>query len=151
MGARASRAGERQRAARPSPPLPVRASVRRALLIGAGLLAAAAAAGCGSGISSGSTGLPGADAGRAPALIAGYGCGSCHTISGVRGADGLVGPSLSGFGERRTIAGRLPNTPANLVRWILDPQRIKRGDAMPDVGLSVGQARDVAAYLEGGQ
>jgi cytochrome c len=122
--------------------------VRRALAIVAGVLAIAAVAGCGSGISSGSS-LAGADAGRAPALIGEYGCGSCHAIAGVRGADGLVGPSLSGFGARRTIAGRLPNTPENLVRWILDPQRVKRGDAMPDVGLSNDQARDVAAFLDG--
>jgi cytochrome c1 len=121
--------------------------VKRVLAIAVGVLAAAGLAGCGPGGSSGSA-LPGADAGRAPALIGDYGCGSCHTISGVRGADGLVGPSLSGFGRRRTIAGRLPNTPENLVRWILDPQRIKRGDTMPDVGLSADQARDVAAYLE---
>ena len=121
--------------------------MRRALAIALGVSAIAVVAGCGSGISSGSA-LPGADAGRAPALIGEYGCGSCHTIAGVRGADGLVGPSLSAFGNRRTIAGRLPNTPENLVRWILDPQRIKPGDAMPDVGLSGAQARDVAAYLE---
>jgi cytochrome c len=122
--------------------------VRRALAIATGALLLAAISGCGSGISSGSS-LPGADAGRAPALIGEYGCGDCHTISGVRGADGLVGPSLSSFGNRRTIAGRLPNTAENLVRWILDPQRIKHGDAMPAVGLSAREARDVAAYLEG--
>jgi cytochrome c len=122
--------------------------MRRALAIATGALVLAAISGCGSGISSGSA-LPGADAGRAPALMGQYGCGTCHAISGVRGADGLVGPSLSGFGDRGTIAGRLPNTPENLVRWILDPQRIKHGDAMPDVGLSTSEARDVAAYLEG--
>ena len=79
-----------------------------------------------------------------------YGCGSCHAISGVRGADGLVGPSLSNFGDRRTIAGRLPNTPENLTRWILDPQRVKPGDAMPDVGLDRREARDIAAFLDAG-
>ena len=119
----------------------------RRICTGLAAFALAALAGCGSSIP-GSAPFSGADANRAPALIDRYGCGSCHTISSVRGADGLVGPSLSGFGARRTIAGRLPNTPRNLTRWLLDPQRIKPGDVMPDVGLSAADARDIAAYLD---
>jgi cytochrome c1 len=115
-----------------------------AMLLGAAVLAA-----CGSSIPATSA-LAGADRDRAPSLIRQYGCGSCHSIAGVDGADGLVGPSLGGFGERRTIAGRLPNTPRNLTRWLLDPQQIKPGDVMPDVGLSTREARDIAAYLDGG-
>lgn len=45
------------------------------------------------------------------------------------------------------IAGELPNTPDNLVRWIKDPKLVEPGTAMPDLGLSDEQARDVAAYL----
>jgi cytochrome c1 len=112
-------------------------------------LLAVALAGCGSSIPS-ATPFPSADTSRAPYLISRYGCGSCHAISGVHGADGLVGPSLSNFDERRTIAGRLPNTPENLTRWILDPQRIKPGDAMPNVGLDPREARDIAAFLDAG-
>jgi ABC-type amino acid transport substrate-binding protein len=34
-----------------------------------------------------------------------YGCGDCHTIPGVTGARGRVGPTLEKFGERAIIAG----------------------------------------------
>jgi mono/diheme cytochrome c family protein len=80
-------------------------------------------------------------------LIASYHCGACHTIPGIRGADGLVGPPLLLFGRRTYIAGELPNTPANLIRWIEDPPAIEPRTAMPALGLSEPQARDVAAYL----
>lgn len=45
------------------------------------------------------------------------------------------------------IAGELPNSPANLVRWIKDPKSVEPGTDMPDLGLTDQQARDVAAYL----
>jgi len=41
-----------------------------------------------------------------------YGCNACHTISGVPGAHGLVGPPLDGIGSRQYIAGEVPNTAA---------------------------------------
>lgn len=81
------------------------------------------------------------------ALIVSKGCGACHVIPGVRGARGLVGPPLYFFSRRTMIAGELPNTPDNLVRWIKDPKRVEPGTAMPDLGLNDQQARDVAAYL----
>jgi len=74
-------------------------------------------------------------------------CGACHQIPGVVGADGQVGPPLAGFGRRTIIAGVLPNTPANLVRWLRSPQSVKPGDAMPDTGLTAQEAHDAAAYL----
>jgi cytochrome c len=79
--------------------------------------------------------------------IAAFGCGACHTIPGVRGANGLVGPPLLWWSRRTYIAGELPNTPDNMVRWIRDPQRVEPGTAMPALGLTDQQARDVAAYL----
>jgi cytochrome c len=80
-------------------------------------------------------------------IIRQYDCGSCHTIPGVRGARGLVGPPLMSFGRRTYIAGHVPNSPDNLVRWIVAPQSIDAGTAMPTLGLTEQQARDVAAYL----
>lgn len=68
-------------------------------------------------------------------------------IPGVRGARGTVAAPLTDFGERHYIAGRLPNNADNLTRWILDPQEVDPGTAMPSVGLSEQEARDVAAYL----
>jgi mono/diheme cytochrome c family protein len=74
-------------------------------------------------------------------------CGSCHTIPGVRGAEGVVGPPLDFFSRRTYIAGELPNTPGNLVRWVMDPQSIEPATAMPALGLDQRDAHDVAAYL----
>jgi cytochrome c2 len=80
-------------------------------------------------------------------LIYSYGCGSCHVIPGITEASGTVGPPLSGFGFRRYIAGVLLNQPENLVKWITKPQQVIPQNAMPDMGVAPGQARDMAAYL----
>lgn len=80
-------------------------------------------------------------------IIEGYGCGACHIIPGIHNARGLVGPPLNFFAERTMIAGELPNTPENLVRWIRNPQSVEPKTAMPDLGLSESQAWDVTAYL----
>jgi cytochrome c1 len=86
-----------------------------------------------------------ADVGRI--LIYAYGCGSCHTIPGVAEANGSVGPPLDGFAHRTYIGGSLTNTRENLLRWIRHPQQVEPGNAMPDLGVSEEQARDIAAYL----
>jgi cytochrome c len=91
--------------------------------------------------------VEGGNAHRGAAVIAQYGCGSCHTIPGVRAADGLVGPPLLWWSRRTFIAGEIPNTPANLVRWVRSPQSVEPQTAMPELGLTDQQARDVAAYL----
>jgi cytochrome c2 len=85
------------------------------------------------------------DAGRA--VIRSVDCGSCHTIPGIRGAHGVVGPPLTSFARRTYIGGTAPNTPANLVRWLQNPQSIEPHTAMPNLGLDEQQARSVAAYL----
>ncbi len=89
----------------------------------------------------------GGDPLRGRNVIAHYDCGSCHSIPGIREARGLVGPPLIFFGRRTYIAGEVPNTPENLVKWLRDPKSIEAGTAMPTLGLSEQQARDVAAYL----
>jgi cytochrome c len=75
------------------------------------------------------------------------GCAACHTIPGVRGANGTVGPSLESLGGRSYLAGRWPNTPENLARWVREPQHLDPGHAMPDMGVTEAEARDIAAYL----
>ncbi|MGW5673065.1 c-type cytochrome [Micromonospora sp. NPDC003776] len=84
---------------------------------------------------------------RGAALIAQYGCGSCHTIPGVDRANGLVGPPLTGIGSRSYIAGKLVNNADNLQHWISDPQSVVPGNAMPNLGVSPIDAQDIAAYL----
>lgn len=80
-------------------------------------------------------------------LIVGYGCGACHTIPGIDGADGLVGPPLTAWSERTFIAGNLANTPENLVGWIVNPQAVEPGTAMPNLGITAEEARNIVAYL----
>src|ERR1043165_10255570 len=80
-------------------------------------------------------------------LIVNYGCGTCHSIPGIPGANGTVGPSLDHFYEQMTIAGQLPNTEENLINWIQNPQKIVPGDAMPNMGVTANQAKAIAAYL----
>jgi cytochrome c oxidase assembly factor CtaG/cytochrome c2 len=87
------------------------------------------------------------DAGRGAALISYYGCGSCHSIPGVSGATALVGPPLDHMGKRIYIAGMLRNTPENMAYWIMHPQKVVPGNAMPDMGIGAKQARDITAYL----
>lgn len=91
--------------------------------------------------------VPGGEPQRGLSHMADYGCGACHTIPGLRGADGTVGPPLTDFGLRSYIAGAVPNSPDNLIRWIMHPHEIEPGTAMPHLGVSQGEARDIAAYL----
>ncbi|MBV8451299.1 MAG: c-type cytochrome [Deltaproteobacteria bacterium] len=84
---------------------------------------------------------------RGAVLIAEEGCGSCHSIRGIAGAEGRVGPPLNNIAERSYIAGLLPNTPENLVAWVEAPQRVVPGNIMPDMGISRHDAEDIAAYL----
>ena len=91
--------------------------------------------------------VEGGNARRGKQQIVAYGCGSCHVIPGITGANGMVGPPLTSWSQRRIIAGEVTNTPDNLVYWITVPQSIEPGVAMPNLGVSDGQARDIAAYL----
>lgn len=116
----------------------------------AGLIAALAIAACeidGGRAEADAVILAGGSAERGAEVIEAIGCGACHTIPGIRRASATVGPSLSGFARRSFIAGRLPNSPGNLVRWILNPHSVEPGTAMPRLGLSRQQATDAAAYL----
>jgi cytochrome c1 len=89
----------------------------------------------------------GGSADRGKATIVAYKCGKCHTIPGVRDAKGVFGPPLMSLSRRTYIGGNFPNTPDNLANWVMSPQSMKPRTAMPELGLSEPQARDVAAYL----
>ena len=91
--------------------------------------------------------LTGGDARHGRSLIQHYGCGSCHRIPGVPGANASIGPPLEGLAHRVYIAGRLANTPANVMKWLRDPRAVEPQTAMPAVGLDEAAARDIAAYL----
>ncbi|MFD1580757.1 c-type cytochrome [Ramlibacter ginsenosidimutans] len=91
--------------------------------------------------------VPGGDPQRGQALISRMGCAGCHTIPGIAGADGNVGPPLTRIGDRIFIAGVLRNTPENMVHWVQHPQSVVPGNAMPEMGITEAQARDIASYL----
>jgi cytochrome c len=91
--------------------------------------------------------VAGGDPDRGRVALDGFGCGACHLIPGIRGARGMVGPPLTMFARRAYIAGRLPNSPDNLVRWIQDPQAVDPETAMPDLDVVPAIAADMAAYL----
>ena len=84
---------------------------------------------------------------RGAQLISSYGCATCHTVPGVRGADGLVGPPLDKMARRTYLAGEIANSTKNMQRWIRDPQAIEPGTAMPDLGVTQRDAADITAYL----
>jgi cytochrome c2 len=54
---------------------------------------------------------------------------------------------LNQFADRIYIAGRLPNTPENLMLWIQKPQEVVPNNAMPNMGIGEQDSRDMAAYL----
>lgn len=84
---------------------------------------------------------------RGRSLLVQYRCGSCHTIPGVPASRGVVAAPLTGWSQRSYIAGRLPNKPDVLVRWIVEPQSLVPGTLMPDMGVSPEEAQAMASYL----
>ena len=75
-------------------------------------------------------------------------CESCHYIAGTP-AQGTVGPDLTHVKSRSTLAsGIIPNTPKWMADWIHNPQFLKPGDRMPDLGLSWGEVHQIVDYLQ---
>jgi cytochrome c len=91
--------------------------------------------------------VPGGDVRRGAASIDRFGCGSCHDIPGIGRAQGQVGPALKGIRNRTHIAGVLTNSPENMIHWIRKPRDVDPRTAMPDLGVSEQEARDIVAYL----
>ncbi|HEX8170624.1 MAG TPA: c-type cytochrome [Thermoanaerobaculia bacterium] len=91
--------------------------------------------------------LTGGEPRRGQAAIESYGCGTCHVIPGVDTASGNAGPPLTNIGNRLYLAGELPNTPDNMIRWVRSPQSIEKDTMMPDLKVTEHDARDIAAYL----
>jgi cytochrome c oxidase subunit 2 len=80
------------------------------------------------------------------------GCVGCHSLQAVNAPKGMVGPNLANVGARSYIAaGTLKNTDENLARWIRNPQAIKKGVLMPNLGVSESDAQALVAYLRGHQ
>ena len=83
-----------------------------------------------------------------PETFTASGCPACHTIDGVQGANGVIGPNLSHFGSRTTLAaGIRQNTPEELTAWISDPQAIKPGNVMPNLHIRPRDVEVLVSYL----
>ncbi|MPZ15891.1 MAG: c-type cytochrome [Chloroflexi bacterium] len=85
-------------------------------------------------------------------LISTKQCPTCHTVQGVQGATGTLGPNLTNVALRPTLAGdTIQNSPSNMARWIMDAPSEKQGTAMPSMqqmaGLTDQEARDIVAFL----
>lgn len=115
--------------------------VRALAVILAGSLSACAAG------EAGSRPIAGADAAQGLATLQMAGCPACHDVPGVAWPRTRVGGTLAGFADRPLIAGRFPNQPDILVRWLRDAPSLSPETGMPASGLGDAEARDVAAYL----
>jgi cytochrome c1 len=90
--------------------------------------------------------ITGGDPGRGTLAIGRLGCAACHTIPGAPG-DANVGPPLDRVGSRVYLAGVQLNTPQNMARWLKDPPAVDPKTAMPNVGATDDEVRDISAYL----
>ena len=90
--------------------------------------------------------LTGGDPNRGKDAIRRYGCLTCHSIPGLPG-DANVGPQLDRVGSRVYLGGVLLNTPVNMTRWLKDPPAVDPKTAMPNVGATDDDVKDIACYL----
>jgi len=87
------------------------------------------------------------DVNRGKEAIQRYGCNSCHNIPGIPGSKGMVGPPLDHMASRSLIGGKLPNNPQTMIEWLQNPTKFDPQASMPNLGVTAGDSRDIAAYL----
>ncbi len=80
------------------------------------------------------------------------GCAGCHAIAGTQ-AQGRIGPDLTHFASRTTVAAVLPRTDGNVARWVYNSESVKPGNimwqTMKNVPLSPEEVDALVAYLQG--
>ncbi|MCH7493278.1 cytochrome c oxidase subunit II [bacterium] len=99
------------------------------------------------------------DAAKGAGIFVERGCNACHTVRGLPGAVGVLGPDLTHLASRTTIASALlENTPENLARWLADPNGVKPENTMFREGpmyngttppLTEAEIRYLVIFLEG--
>ncbi len=80
-------------------------------------------------------------------LVTRYGCAACHAIPGIGDVRGEVGPPLAHIARRAYIGGVLPNSADNMARWLRNPPAVDPLTAMPALGMTEDEARQMTAYL----
>ncbi|MDX2377258.1 c-type cytochrome [Microbacterium sp. LRZ72] len=94
--------------------------------------------------------VPGGDPEQGRTLVVQYGCTSCHSIPNVPSVDDeSVAPALDDLADRDFLAGQIPNRTEELIAWLQNPQLVDPGTLMPDMGVTRGDAEDIAAFLYG--
>ena len=91
--------------------------------------------------------LTGGEPRKGKAAIVKYGCDTCHSIPGILTATATVGPPLSQIALRSYLAGRIDNTPENMIKWIREPRSVDPQTAIPETGVTLADGRDIAEYL----
>lgn len=85
-------------------------------------------------------------------LFTAKGCVGCHSLQAVDAPKGMIGPNLANVGARSYIgAGSFKNTDENLSRWIQNPQKLKQGVLMPNLGVTPDEAKSLVAFLRAHQ
>ena len=102
---------------------------------------------CGSRAAKDAEMMTGGSVSRGKTAISKYGCAACHTIPGITAATATVGPPLTQIAVRQYLGGHLVNTPDNMMKWLQHPQQVDPKNAMPEMGVTDQDARDIAAYL----
>jgi cytochrome c2 len=89
----------------------------------------------------------GGDPQRGKTAIERYGCTACHNIPGVAGPRGMVGPPLDHMASRSFIAGKFANNADTMIKWLQNPPAFDPQSAMPSMGVTPADSRDITAYL----
>ena len=85
-------------------------------------------------------------------LFQAKGCVGCHSLNAVNAPKGMIGPNLANIGARSYIgAGSFKNTDETLARWIQNPQAMKVGVLMPNLGVTAEEAKSLVAFLRAHQ
>ena len=85
---------------------------------------------------------------EAKALLEDKACGGRHIIPGVKDAWGEAGPSLKGLSKRaRIIRNSVENNEENLRSWLRDPNVLKPGTLMPNLGLTDEEVEILIRYF----
>ncbi len=76
-----------------------------------------------------------------------HACRGCHTVRGV--TDGPIGPDLTHFASRTTIAGGMyPRTDSTLAHWLLKANQLKQGSTMPGFPIPARDLRELITWLQ---